>query len=103
MLLFQRQDVQILWVDLCFTTLSVVEAKTIAEIVIGTDVPKIGGGTRKWAKVHYANGKEMIYDSLLCIEKHTNRGLCYDNWLNGYIPLPVVTDLEIKKCSSTFI
>ena len=44
MLLFQRQDVQILWVDLCFTTLSVVEAKTIAEIVIGTDVPKIGGG-----------------------------------------------------------
>ncbi len=103
MLLFQRQDVQILWVDLCFTILSVIEPKTIAEIVIGTDVPKIGGGTQKWTKVYYANGKEMIYDSLLCIEKHTNGGLSYDNWLNGYIPLPVVTDLEIKKCSSTFI
>ena len=57
MLLFQRQDVQILWVDLCFTTLSVIEAKTIAEIVIGTDVPKIGGHSkmgkgilRQWQK-----------------------------------------------------
>ena len=50
MLLFQTQDVQILWVDLCFTLISVIEANPIAKIVIGTDVPKLGGGHSKMGK-----------------------------------------------------
>lgn len=83
-----------------FTILSVVEAKSMEEVVIATDVPKLGGGALKWAKAYYAGGEKMIYDSLLCIERRANGGLCYDEMLTGFIPLPIVMDLEIKKRSS---